>query len=283
MDYRVAPSTTTAAQFRHKIETRGVAACATPLLLAWWRKDGAHAPPNLQTGTPSRFALSARLSRIPVPGKCMTPIGRSSSIASLPLNGAALACFVQSGLKAILRHLAVVAHLEAISSAPFGEARDLTREGLGFSGFKGNDLPRLPYRCVHVLRGWTKVLAEGTGRTDMAYYAPADYRKYQPTCAAKADNRVLQTARPWRLARKTGRAGGQFLVTSDSATVLAYNSEFRGFANYYSFADDKNAPWECWSLLCSAASSRRWRCDIERREQDHGPSCGKARITRLLL
>jgi hypothetical protein len=40
------------------------------------------------------------------------------------------------------------------------------------------------------------------------------------------------------LARKTGRAREQFLVTSDSATVLAYNSEFHGFANYYSFADD---------------------------------------------
>ena len=31
----------------------------------------------------------------------MTPIGNTSSIASLRLNGAALACFVQSGLKAI--------------------------------------------------------------------------------------------------------------------------------------------------------------------------------------
>jgi group II intron reverse transcriptase/maturase len=40
------------------------------------------------------------------------------------------------------------------------------------------------------------------------------------------------------LAKKTGHAREQFLVTSDVATVLAYNSEFRGFANYYSFADD---------------------------------------------
>lgn len=40
------------------------------------------------------------------------------------------------------------------------------------------------------------------------------------------------------IARKNGRARKQFLVTSDTATVLAYNSEFRGFANYYSFADD---------------------------------------------
>lgn len=30
----------------------------------------------------------------------------------------------------------------------------------------------------------------------------------------------------------------QLLVTRDVQTVLAYNSEFRGFANYYSFADD---------------------------------------------
>jgi len=40
------------------------------------------------------------------------------------------------------------------------------------------------------------------------------------------------------LARKKGRPRKQFLVTSDTATALAYNSEFRGFANYYSFADD---------------------------------------------
>jgi hypothetical protein len=40
------------------------------------------------------------------------------------------------------------------------------------------------------------------------------------------------------LAKGNGRAREQFLVTSDVATVLAFNSEFRGFANYYSFADD---------------------------------------------
>jgi RNA-directed DNA polymerase len=40
------------------------------------------------------------------------------------------------------------------------------------------------------------------------------------------------------LARKNGRPRKQFLVSSDVATVLAYNSEFRGFANYYSYADD---------------------------------------------
>src|SRR5258705_6777561 len=69
----------------------------------------------------SRVASSARLSWIPVPGKYMTPIGISSSMASLRLNGAALACFVQSGLKAICGTLRLTAHLEAISSAPFGE------------------------------------------------------------------------------------------------------------------------------------------------------------------
>ena len=40
------------------------------------------------------------------------------------------------------------------------------------------------------------------------------------------------------LAKGNGRPREQFLVTSDVATVLAFNSEFRGFANYYSFADD---------------------------------------------
>src|SRR5205823_3052614 len=85
------------------------------------KHDGAHAPPNFQTGMPRRRALSARLSWIPVPGKCMTPIGTSSSMASLRLNGAALACLVQSGLKAICGTFRVAAHLEAISSAPLGE------------------------------------------------------------------------------------------------------------------------------------------------------------------
>src|SRR5574337_394936 len=62
-----------------------------------------------------------RLAWMPVPGKCMTPIGRTASIASLRLNGAAFACFVQSGLKAICGTLRLLAHLAAISSAPFGE------------------------------------------------------------------------------------------------------------------------------------------------------------------
>ena len=42
----------------------------------------------------------------------MTPIGSSSSMASLRLNGAALACFVQSGLKAICGTLRLI--------SPFG-------------------------------------------------------------------------------------------------------------------------------------------------------------------
>ena len=51
----------------------------------------AHAPPapSFQTGRPSFFALSARLPWMPVPGNTMTPIGSTSSIASLRLNGAA--------------------------------------------------------------------------------------------------------------------------------------------------------------------------------------------------
>jgi len=51
------------------------------------------------------------------------------------------------------------------------------------------------------------------------------------------------------LAKKTGRAREQFLVTSDVATVLAYNSEFRGFANYYSFADDNKSALELLELV----------------------------------
>ena len=53
--------------------------------------------PKLHTGMPSFLALSARLSWMPVPGNTTTPIGNASSMASLRLNGAALACRVQSG------------------------------------------------------------------------------------------------------------------------------------------------------------------------------------------
>jgi MFS superfamily sulfate permease-like transporter len=106
-----------------------VAGCLIAAVLAAVRQGvpeegalaAAHAPPNFQTGMPSFLALSARLSRMPVPGKCITPIGSTSTIASLRLNGAALACFVQSGLKAICGTLRLSAHLAAISSAPLGE------------------------------------------------------------------------------------------------------------------------------------------------------------------
>lgn len=51
----------------------------------------------------------------------MTPIGIIVSMRSLRLNGAALACFDQSGLNATCGTLRLVAHFAAISSAPFGE------------------------------------------------------------------------------------------------------------------------------------------------------------------
>ena len=60
------------------LRIRGITACG-----------GAHAPPNFQTGMPSFLALSARFAEMPEPGNTMTPIGRTSSIWSLRLNGAA--------------------------------------------------------------------------------------------------------------------------------------------------------------------------------------------------
>jgi len=83
----------------------------SPFALATRTSDmiwgGAYAPPSLNTGMPSFFALSARLSWIPVPGQTTTPIGRASNIASFRLKGAALACFVL-GPEDDLRHLAVI-------------------------------------------------------------------------------------------------------------------------------------------------------------------------------
>lgn len=81
------------------------------------------------------------------------------------------------------------------------------------------------------------------GRTMFLLNEHPDHRS--PLTTADADTLSLEAAREFckrhgygDLARKTGRAREQFLVTSDTATVFAYNSEFRGFANYYSFADD---------------------------------------------
>src|SRR6516164_7604239 len=51
----------------------------------------AYAPPCFQMGMPSFLALSARFAEMPEPGNTMTPIGRTSRIRSLRLNGAALA------------------------------------------------------------------------------------------------------------------------------------------------------------------------------------------------
>ncbi len=78
-----------------------------------------YAPPssNFHTGMPSFLALSARLAEMPEPGKTITPMGSVSSIWSLRLNGAALACLVQSGLKVICGTFRWSAHLAAISSA----------------------------------------------------------------------------------------------------------------------------------------------------------------------
>ena len=59
---------------------------------------------------------------MPEPGKTMTPIGRTSSIWSLRLKGAALACLVQSGLKAICGTLRLSAQQAAMRSAPFGRS-----------------------------------------------------------------------------------------------------------------------------------------------------------------
>ena len=56
----------------------------------------------------------------PEPEKTRTPTGSTSSIASLRLKGAALACLVQSGANPTCGTLRWSAQREAINSAPFG-------------------------------------------------------------------------------------------------------------------------------------------------------------------
>lgn len=72
----------------------------------------------------------------------------------------------------------------------------------------------------------------------MARNASADYGNISLRVPRKRITEFCKRHGYGDLARKTGRAREQFLVTSDTATVLAYNSQFRGFANYYSFAND---------------------------------------------
>jgi hypothetical protein len=62
------------------------------------------------------WALSAMLSLMPGPGKCITPFGRISSISSLRWKGAARPCFVQSGAKPICGTFRCVAQSDAIFS-----------------------------------------------------------------------------------------------------------------------------------------------------------------------
>ena len=70
---------------------------------------------------PSFLALSARFSWMPLPGKTSTPTGSTSSMPSLRLKGAALACFVQSGLKATCVTLRASAHLAAVFYRALGQ------------------------------------------------------------------------------------------------------------------------------------------------------------------
>jgi hypothetical protein len=57
---------------------------------------------------PSFLALSTSLFWMPLPGNIITPIGRISSIWSLRLNGAALACFGPVGPEGDLRRLSMI-------------------------------------------------------------------------------------------------------------------------------------------------------------------------------
>ena len=73
-----------------------------------------------QTGMPRILALSARLAEMPEPGKATTPTDSASSILSLRLNGAALRCRVQFGLKTTCGTLRLSAQQAAMRSAPRG-------------------------------------------------------------------------------------------------------------------------------------------------------------------
>src|SRR6516225_965307 len=85
---------------------------------------GAYAPPNVQTGMPSFLALSARLAEMPEPGKAMTPVGSTSRIWSLRLNGAALLWRDQLGLNAICGTLRLVVEIDPAGEGDLRSGRE---------------------------------------------------------------------------------------------------------------------------------------------------------------
>ncbi|MET4312688.1 group II intron reverse transcriptase/maturase [Bradyrhizobium sp. RT4b] len=129
-----------------------------------------------------------------------------------------------------------------------------------------------PARCrgtASVFEGSPTAISQNSGNTRLAMMNTGPSREVRRPVEAPVDTRLSSVgARTWRVTRrpttgnislrvprkritefcqrhgygnltkKTGRAREQFLVTSDTATVFAYNSEFCGFANYYSLADD---------------------------------------------
>jgi hypothetical protein len=108
---------------------------------------GAHAPPFFQTGMPSFLALSARFAEMPEPGNTMTPIGRTSRIRSLRLNGAAPGVPVPVRLEDNLRHLAVVGPAGSDALGALGTAA-MQQHHVGMLG--ANLVERVPDRGVIV-------------------------------------------------------------------------------------------------------------------------------------
>ncbi len=93
---------------------------------------------------------------------------------------------------------------------------------------------------------------------------------------------------------RDGRSRPQFLDSSDAEIVLAFNSELRGFANYYAIADGVKSSLSrlelvvIRSVMATVASRHRksasWAKKHLRLGSDHGVTCmvrGKPRVLKL--
>lgn len=141
----------------------------------------------------------------------------------------------------------------------------------------------LSHLDIHILWGWTEKNRTGpSGRTWRVVRRPTT-DNVSLRVPRKEVTKFCKRHGYGDLARKTGRYRAQFLVTSDVATVLAYNSEFRGFANYHSLADDIKSALGLLELVVFRSLVKTLAMRHQRRPREPWHVCGMGRTTRLAL
>lgn len=156
--------------------------------------------------------------------------------------------------------------------------------------------PFLGYHvCAFTLRSAGTMMARHSGKTIAVRHRPlqGNIKLWVPR------ERVYRFCRAKQLGnldRRNGRVRPQFLDSSEAETIIAFNSELRGFANYYAIADGVKSslnPLELVvirSLLATIASVRRMSVPQVKKKlkmgTDYGVTTmvrGKPRVHKLWL